>query len=438
MTRFHQSLKLRIIALAAVVLIGIIVVVHSTVYVTSKRLIDDEIAKHTQGLATAIAYYLGENIEEYKAFLAFVDEFKASRGYGPSDVMREPMPREEYENNPFYRKMQAYFAYIKEHSHIRYIYTERQLCEDFLEYILDGVPIGTEYHSPPGSPDEISDSNRDAFANRQPDRWGLTYYEDWGYLIGAYAPIFDNDGNFLGLIGVDVCGDDFRSHLNKLQLILFAIYAAIVGLALAILMRFSGAMLEPLLKDKLTGAYNKRFAEKLIQDEIATAIKEHGDLALMVLDLDHFKNVNDTYGHNFGDKVLTAVSQTIQSILRQKDYFIRYGGEEFIVIFPRVNEKRAMEIAGRIRHAVEESEIYNEEKDTPVKMTISIGVASLALEPLSVFEFIDHADKALYVAKKTRNSVSFYTKEAEKLFDDSNERRIFAESAITRKEIDKK
>ena len=437
MTRFHQSLKLRIIALAAIILIGFIVVVHSTVYVTSKGLIDDEIAKHTEGIATAVAYYIGENIEGYKAFLAFVDEFKASRGYGPLDVMDEPMPREYYEHNEFYQKMLAYFAYMKERSHIRYVYTERQLRENFFEYILDGEPIGNESHSPPGSPDKITASNYKAFKYRQPDRWGLTYYEGWGYLIGAYVPIFDGD-DFLGLVGVDICGDDFRHHLNKLQLILLLVYVAIVGLALAILMRFSGAMLEPLLKDKLTGAYNKRFAEKLIQDEIALAIKEHTDLALLVLDLDHFKSINDAYGHNFGDKMLTAVSQTIQSILRQKDYFIRYGGEEFIVLFPRVNEKRSMEIAERIRHAVEESVVYNEEKDTPVKITISIGVASLALKPLGVLDFINRADKALYVAKKTRNSVSFYTLEAEHLFDDSNERRIFMESAIARKEVDKK
>jgi len=242
----------------------------------------------------------------------------------------------------------------------------------------------------------------------------------------------------LGLIGVDVCGNDFRNHLNRLQLILFAVYVGIIGFAVVILMKYAGTVLEPLLKDKLTGAYNKRYAEKLIQDEIAAATRGHNDLALMIIDLDHFKNINDTYGHPFGDKVLTSVSQNIQSVLRHKDYFIRYGGEEFIALFPKVCEKSAMEIAERIRHIVEESPIFNEEKDVPVKVTISIGVATLALSSPSVLEFIHNADKALYVAKKTRNTVSLYSSRAEELLSNANEHDSYIMSSIVRRKDDKK
>ena len=413
MTKFHKSLKLRIIALAMLILIGIIAVIHSTVYVTSRNLIDDEISKQTQALAVAVAYYIKENIEEYKAFLAFLDQYKESKGYAPSDIMSEPMPSEYYENNEFYQRMQRFFEYIMKHSQVKFIFTERRLCDDFYEYILDAEPIGSDDHSPPGSAEEMQPEVHEFYDNMQPVRFRLTYFEEWGYQVGAYAPLFDNDGNFLGYAGVDVCGNDFRHHLNRLQIILFIVYAGIVGLVVLVLLRYSGAMLEPLIKDKLTGAYNKRYAEELIQDEIAAALRSHSDLALMVLDLDRFKNINDTYGHNFGDKVLTSVSQTIQGVLRQKDYFIRYGGEEFIALFLKVDAKRAMEIAGRIRYAVEESEIFNEEAKLSVKITISIGVATQAQSSLSVLEFIDRADKALYVAKKTRNSISFYTQEAE-------------------------
>ena len=413
MTRFHQSLKLRIVALAVIILIVIIAVIHSTVYVTATKLIDDQVAMYAQGIAAIIAHRIQQDIEGYKGFLAFVDEYKVSRGYQPLERMDKPMPREYYEHNEYYQRMQEYFQFIIKNSYIKYIFTERQLCKDFFEYILDGEPIGSKGHSPPGEYEELFVANRDAFEKMRADNYGLSYYGEWGYLVGAYVPIVDQDGTFLGLIGINLCGNYLQGYLDRLQIVLFAIYAIIIGLVLFVLPKFSGAILEPLLKDKLTGAYTKRYAEKLIQGEIAIAVRERSDLTLMVLDLDHFKKINDTYGHNFGDKVLTSVSRTIQAILRSKDYFIRFGGEEFIALFPKVNEKRAMEIAERMRHTVEENEIFNEEKDTFINMTISIGVATLNDTAPSVRELIEHADKALYIAKQTRNTVSLYTQGAD-------------------------
>jgi diguanylate cyclase (GGDEF)-like protein len=127
-----------------------------------------------------------------------------------------------------------------------------------------------------------------------------------------------------------------------------------------------------------------------------------------MLDLDHFKKVNDTYGHRFGDHVLSSVSATIKNSLREKDYFIRYGGEEFIAVLPGVAEQRAVEIAERIRRVVEESEIFNKDNSVPVKITVSIGIANLNDSAISVQEFVDQADRALYDAKKSRNCVSLF------------------------------
>jgi diguanylate cyclase (GGDEF)-like protein len=224
----------------------------------------------------------------------------------------------------------------------------------------------------------------------------------------AYAPFFDRDGKFIGLAGVNIEAQRLFDYLRRLQMILFVIYTVIVGVVGWVLFRYSNAILEPMYKDKLTGAYTKRYAEKLIHDEIATAIKGHKDLTLMMLDLDHFKNVNDTYGHGFGDKVLTSVSGIIKKSLREKDYFIRYGGEEFLAVVPGVGEDLAVNIADRIRHVVETREVFNEEKNVLVKTTISAGVASLKDTDVSVQVFVDQADQALYEAKKTRNSVSLY------------------------------
>ena len=417
MTKFHKSLRLRLIALSLVVLLGIIAVIHSAVYVKSINFIQDEITLSAQGIAVAATNYIMQDIETYKAFLEFVDEYKESQGYQPLDRMSVPMSLEHLtqsgEHSQYYRKMQEFFEKIKDCSHVKFIATKRKLCEEFLEFILDAEPIGSTYHTPPGATDPFDQGRRDLLATGLPTRFKLVYFDEWGYLLGAYAPIFDDDDNILGLIGVCICGSHFHNHLNQLQLVLFTIYAGIVGLVLFVLTRYSGAFLEPLLKDKLTGAYTKRYAEQLIQNEIATAVKTNSALALMMIDLDHFKKINDTYGHNFGDKVLSSVSQTIQTTLRHKDYFIRFGGEEFIALFSKVNEERALEIAERIRRSVEGSEILNEERDIPIKMTISIGVATLRDTAPSVLEFIEHADKALYIAKHDRNTVSLYTQETE-------------------------
>ena len=438
MTKFHKSLRLRLTALAVIVLIGIIAVIHSAVYVTTKNFVVHEITLTAQGVAVTVAHYIMADIEAYKEFLAAVDQYRTDQGTLPGDALERPKPPERYKNSGYYQRMQNFFAEVMKHTHIRYIYTCRNLNEELLEYILDGTPIEYVGHSPPGDTEEHDRATRTVFSTGRPCQFGLTHYEAWSYLLGAYAPIFDESGEILGLVGVNVCGSHLRQYLNRKQLILSIIYLCIVGFGLLILTRFSSTILDPLLKDKLTGAYNKRYTEKLIRDEIATAIREHSDLALMVLDLDHFKNVNDTHGHNFGDKVLTSVSHAIRNALRYRDYFIRYGGEEFIALFPNVDETKAMEIAERIRHTVEDSEIYNEEKNIFVKMTISIGIATLARSSPSVPEFIHSADKALYVAKKTRNTVSLYVRETEKLLADSEEQKNYEALSITRRQGDAK
>jgi hypothetical protein len=217
MTRFHKSLKQRIIVLTLIMLVGIIAIIHSTVYVASKKLIDREIAKYAQSIAVAIACHVTRDIETYKAFITFVDDYKASKGYGPLDPMREPMPLEHLKNSEhfeYYQEIQKHFEHIREHSHIKYIYTERELRGHFIEYILEGEPIGSPFHSLPGAAEEFSAAHHEAYETMKPSSFGLAYYEGWGYLIGTYAPIVDDDGVFLGLVGVDVCGGEFQRHLN--------------------------------------------------------------------------------------------------------------------------------------------------------------------------------------------------------------------------------
>jgi diguanylate cyclase (GGDEF)-like protein len=377
---FPQAFKLRLIALSMAVLFSIMAAVYFAVYVSTKDTIEEQLSLNAQGLAVAIAYIVMEDVDGYKTFLETKDIHSA-----------------------YYRRMQSIFTKIKADSNVKYIYTERKIDARTFEYILDAEVIGHPDYSPPGSIEE-ADPRRDiVYSTERPAAFHLFKQSRWGVLISGFAPIRDHDEKILGIVGVDIDSSQLYNSFDRLQIILLAIYVGMTVITMLVFMKYADVFLEPLFKDKLTGAYNKRYAEKLIQEEIAAAVKGRKELSLMMLDLDHFKNINDTYGHGFGDKVLSFVSETIKKSLRENDYFIRYGGEEFIAIIPHVAENRAKEIAERIRHAVGESEIFNEEKNMFVKMTISIGIANLKDAAISVQEFIGSADRALYVAKVTRN-----------------------------------
>jgi diguanylate cyclase (GGDEF)-like protein len=410
MYKFQKTFELKFISLCMIVLIAIIATVHVAVYVTTRDIIESEIYLNAQGIAVAVAHSVMLEIEDYKAFIADIEKYKSSieNEVERANVDKEGMPAEHYRNSAYYQKMQNFFTKIKKHSHVKYIYTERRIDDKNIEFILDSEPIGAWDHSPPASFHPNDQWRELTYSTGKPVGFKLTAYLAWGNLIGAYAPIFDRDGKLLGIAGVNIDGSHLYRHLRFLQMIMFAVYAFILGAALLILMRHSDAILEPMLKDKLTGAYNKRYFEKLLQEEIAYAVKGRRYLALLMFDLDHFKKINDTYGHSFGDQVLSSVSTTIRNSLRQNDHFVRYGGEEFVVIVPNANEKRAMEIAERIRHAIEGNEIHNDERDISVKISISVGIANLTRPNLSAQEFLKNADKALYEAKKTRNSVAVF------------------------------
>lgn len=157
--------------------------------------------------------------------------------------------------------------------------------------------------------------------------------------------------------------------------------------------------------DSLTGLYNRRKFTSSLQEEIARYRKETHALSLIIIDLDHFKNINDTYGHQVGDEALRSVSGVVNSHIRRDDISARYGGEEIAVILPRTEAGEAMILADRIRKAIEEYDIEYEPGKT-LHITASIGVATLTSETATDNELIQAADTALYTAKRDgRNCV---------------------------------
>jgi diguanylate cyclase (GGDEF)-like protein len=165
------------------------------------------------------------------------------------------------------------------------------------------------------------------------------------------------------------------------------------------------------LTDALTSVHNRRYFIQRLREECAFAQRYQKDLALMFLDVDHFKRINDNFGHQSGDQVLRDVAQFIKSQLRPSDIIARYGGEEFVVLLPHTGVDHAMEVAERIRSGVANT-VFRAQEGRSLQVTISIGIATHKGEgedrPPEVLgdELVAVADRAVFKAKNIgRNRV---------------------------------
>jgi diguanylate cyclase (GGDEF)-like protein len=170
---------------------------------------------------------------------------------------------------------------------------------------------------------------------------------------------------------------------------------------------FQRQMYESALRDGLTKIFNKKYLLDRLESEFAYAIRHGTPLSMVMFDIDHFKHINDTYGHLAGDHALATLAHVVSETIRQEDVFARYGGEEFVVICRGIDLAGAQIFGERIRRSVEaQSFMYNE---NDIKVTVSVGIASVgeAQGPMrDPAELIGAADDALYQAKRLgRNRV---------------------------------
>ena len=152
-------------------------------------------------------------------------------------------------------------------------------------------------------------------------------------------------------------------------------------------------------RDPLTGFYNHRFLHERLGEEVIRAQRGRRPLSMLMLDLDDFKLVNDTFGHLFGDRVLTWTAELIRSTLRASDIPARYGGDEFAIILPETDAEEARRAADRIIEAFREQAFVGEQRG-PVPIGASIGVATFPADGRTATELIAAADAALYRVKR--------------------------------------
>lgn len=202
-------------------------------------------------------------------------------------------------------------------------------------------------------------------------------------------------GETMGLIFFGALAEEAK-YVGPHEMAMMRRIAEQISLALANL-NLQSALKEQSIKDPLTKLYNRRYLEETLARETARAQRNKQTMAALVMDIDFFKKVNDTYGHDGGDAVLVAFAQLLSTSVRKEDIACRLGGEEFVLVLPSANKQLAMARAEEICEAARKIHVPLQGK--VIQITVSIGIAVYPEQAASADEMIQNADKALYAAK---------------------------------------
>lgn len=220
-----------------------------------------------------------------------------------------------------------------------------------------------------------------------------------------YLPLRTRDEN-MGVLMVDNLLS--QQEIPQEQIPVLSAVAGQMGMAIKNSRLFQGVE-ELSITDGLTGLYLLRYFRQRLKEEFYRAERTHGQLSLMILDIDHFKRINDTYGHPAGDMVLTAVAERVLSNARKVDLTARYGGDEFVILLPDTAAEEALLLAERLHQAVSNEPVILTNKSS-INMTVSIGVATYPTHAAAIDELIKRADEALYWIKSHgRNRIRLYS-----------------------------
>lgn len=241
----------------------------------------------------------------------------------------------------------------------------------------------------PGTVVFAEDQEVVAFADRVPAST-VIYVGGRGTWVSGVAPIRDKDGAVVGLVNASVAPAEVLP-LGGLRSDAAETFAELTRSAAE---RFTWAEIDA-ITDGLTGLYNHRHLQRRLADEVRAALDRGGELSVLFCDVDHFKQLNDHYGHAEGDEVLKRVADILNRSIRQIDLAARYGGDEFAVVLSNAGSKQAHEVAERLRSGVADAHLQPDGRD----LTISVGIVTLPQDGQTKEELLEKADQAMYEAK---------------------------------------
>lgn len=219
-------------------------------------------------------------------------------------------------------------------------------------------------------------------------------------------------GEMLGMLHLEYCGKanfeiaEERTRYFESRQRLMTTSADNLALSLVSL-KLREALKEQSVRDPLTLLFNRRYMEESLQLEVSKCLRSNDDLGIIMADIDHFKKINDTYGHDAGDVVLMDFAKCLRESFRESDIICRYGGEEFIIIMPSSPKEIVKDRAMKVCEKVQKLEVIHDGKPLPV-ITASFGVSCLTEKTEQTSDIVKQADAALYKAKRAgRNQVVF-------------------------------
>ena len=380
MTHFFISRKRRIwISLFLLISISLSSFA-SFLYANYRNSVGREIQSHASAIAMLTAHIIVQNLEPYRT-LSETEEYLEGN----------------YDTD-YYLKMNQLFRQLKKELGVDYIYTEKRTGPNSIAYILDGEEPTSENFSPIGTGDYLAYFERDAYDNKELQATDLVESSGWGKYISAYAPIIDDkDGTVIGLAGVDFSADTFIQYTRKMLWVIFASFTVLSLFLTSTAYYLITKRIESLKTDYLTKLNSKQYFEKHINEEIRESKIKKTQFSLLMIDVDRFKLINDSFGHMVGDLVLKAVATTLQQGTRRSDVCSRIGGDEFTVILkdiPSIGD--AVSVAQKIQGKLKDYPII---ENNDLHFTISIGIAQW-VPGLDASDIMKQADVALYKAKE--------------------------------------
>jgi diguanylate cyclase (GGDEF)-like protein len=332
-------------------------------------------------LSVAIAKLVATDIDAYRA-LAALDE------YTPGSY-----------DEAYYQKMLTEFRDLKANSDALYIYTAKKVSDDEMVYVLDAEDPASDNFSPLGSLDSMNDFLSRPYSSLKADAGGMYHDDPWGYLLTGVAPIIDPvTGQVISVVGTDMDAAGIQSVIYSIGALILLDSLLIIVILGFVLNKVLAIAFESVDTDFLTGLHTKFYHQREIRRALKVARRSSDHLSLLMIDLDGFKEINDKYGHLFGDYVLKEVGQTLKSATRSIDKCSRFGGDEFVIILPGAGDFNASAICERIVEGLAGIEL-SPDGQAKVKISASLGAASY--QPwMTVETLTDCADQALYQSKK--------------------------------------
>jgi len=272
------------------------------------------------------------------------------------------------------------------------VYIEKRVSETTKGYVLEQWSSYSGTRSSRMTHEEIS-----LFNEGQRSTSDLLHDSDIGEYLKGYAPITDPEtGNTAGLVVTEFALSDAYALISGISNIIIISFVVMFLLTSVVVYRLISSRVKYLVKDVLTDLCNRRYFEKVLKRQVRNAKITGRPLSLMMIDVDHFKQINDTMGHGTGDEVLKAVSNVLLHSIRRFDVCCRYGGDEFVVVLPGTAAIQAAAVAERMRGAV--SSLQFSPNGQPFGVTLSIGIAEYCAH-MTAEALKAQADHAMYGSK---------------------------------------